>query len=491
MEALAVTPDCHVVAIASGGCNVLSYLVADPGRITAVDLCRAHVALNRLKLAAARHLPSWQSFYRFFGEADEEANVAAYWRFLKPNLDGETRAYWEGRGAVGPRPPPHLDVLPQRLSLRPARLFHRPQPSGGARSMASTSARSCAPARSRSSGPSSRHRWRRCSTSRWCAGRPARRLSLYGLGIPPAQYAALGAGAPHMATVLRDRVERLSCEFSIDDNYFAWQAFGRSYPTAQPVRCRPISSAAHFETIRARADRVEVLNRSFTEYLKSRPDRSLDRYVLLDAQDWMTDAQLNDLWGEITRTARPGARVIFRTAAEPSLLPGRVDDGVLGTMALRGRRSRAISRAATAPPSMAGSISTSWRPDMTVAPRHGADEPDLPASAARLRFHPQVLSARPRPPDRRARRPRRRPRPGDRLRHRTQSHRGSAALSGRPPVRRRRIDRDADLGHPLDFPRRARVAHQRRPRGCDAARSAVRCSGRRSSTGFSFPTACP
>ena len=38
----------------------------------------------------------------------------------------------------------------------------------------------------------------------------------------------------------------------------------------------------------------------------------------------MTDAQLNALWTEITRTARPGARVIFRTAAEPSLLPGRV-----------------------------------------------------------------------------------------------------------------------------------------------------------------------
>jgi S-adenosylmethionine-diacylglycerol 3-amino-3-carboxypropyl transferase len=66
MEALAMTPDCHVVAIASGGCNVLAYLLADPARIAAVDLSRAHVALNRLKLAAVTHLPSWQSFYRFF-----------------------------------------------------------------------------------------------------------------------------------------------------------------------------------------------------------------------------------------------------------------------------------------------------------------------------------------------------------------------------------------------------------------------------------------
>jgi S-adenosylmethionine-diacylglycerol 3-amino-3-carboxypropyl transferase len=70
MAALAMTPECHVVAIASGGCNVLSYLLADPGRITAVDLSHAHVALARLKLAALCHLPSWQSFYRFLGAAD-------------------------------------------------------------------------------------------------------------------------------------------------------------------------------------------------------------------------------------------------------------------------------------------------------------------------------------------------------------------------------------------------------------------------------------
>src|SRR5262249_1823617 len=54
------------------------------------------------------------------------------------------------------------------------------------------------------------------------------RLSLYGLGIPPAQYEAL-AGGSDMRHVLRSRLERLACGFSLDDNYFAWQAFGRSY----------------------------------------------------------------------------------------------------------------------------------------------------------------------------------------------------------------------------------------------------------------------
>jgi len=341
MEALAITPDCHVVTIASGGCNVLSYLIADPARITAVDLARAHVALNRLKLAAARQLPTWQSFYRFFGEADTDANVAAYWRFLKPNLDAETREYWEGRGLWGRRRISMfsrnvyrcgllghsigLGHLVARLHGVDLRKILRAGTLAEQRAFFETS---LAPLFDK-------------PLVRWATGR---QMSLYGLGIPPAQYAALGAGAPHMADVLRDRVERLSCEFSLDDNYFAWQAFGRSYSDRPTGPLPPYLKQAHFETIRTRADRVEVLNRSFTEYLRSRPDCSLDRYVLLDAQDWMSDQQLNELWREITRTARTGARVIFRTAAEPSLLPGRVDDGILRQWRYEAEQSRDLTR---------------------------------------------------------------------------------------------------------------------------------------------------
>lgn len=58
MEALEIEPHHRIVAIASGGCNILSYLTANPREITAVDLNRAHVALTRLKLTAARSLPT-------------------------------------------------------------------------------------------------------------------------------------------------------------------------------------------------------------------------------------------------------------------------------------------------------------------------------------------------------------------------------------------------------------------------------------------------
>ncbi len=343
MEALALTRDCHVVAIASGGCNVLSYLTADPARITAVDLNKAHVALNRLKLAAVRHLSTWEEFYRFFGHADARANVHAYWRFVAPRLDPETRAYWEGRRAfgIGQRRISMFarNVYRQGLLGRFIGLGHLVARAYGVDPRKMLLARSLAEQRrffDSALAPLFDKR-----LVRWAIGQ---QLSLFGLGIPPAQYAALAsARGGDMAAVLRGRMERLTCSFSLDDNYFAWQAFGRSYSDRSAGPLPPYLRRENFDAIRERAGRVEVLNNSFTEYLAQRPGRSLDRYVLLDAQDWMTDAQLNALWFEITRTARPGARVIFRTAAEPSLLPGRVESPVLNRWRYEAELSRDLA----------------------------------------------------------------------------------------------------------------------------------------------------
>jgi S-adenosylmethionine-diacylglycerol 3-amino-3-carboxypropyl transferase len=327
LEALDLQPDSHVVAIASGGCNVLSYLTGNPGRITALDLSLAHVALNRLKLVAASRLPSWEAFYRFFGAADAEANIAAYERLIAPCLDAPSRHYWEGRSLqqLGRR---RISIFARNayrhgLLGRFIGLSHAIARAYGVDLRELLSARTLEEQRQffeTAMAPLFDKR-----AVRWAT---ANRLSLYGLGIPPAQYKAL-AGGSDMRHVLRSRLERLACGFSLDDNYFAWQAFGRSYADNASGPLPPYLRREQFDVVRARAHRVEVMNRSITEYLAGCPDASRDRYVLLDAQDWMTDAQLDALWTEITRTARPGARVIFRTAAEPSLLPGRLEPALL------------------------------------------------------------------------------------------------------------------------------------------------------------------
>jgi S-adenosylmethionine-diacylglycerol 3-amino-3-carboxypropyl transferase len=141
------------------------------------------------------------------------------------------------------------------------------------------------------------------------------RSSLFGLGIPPAQYDAL-AGDRQMADVLRARLEKLSCGFPLNENYFAWQAFGRGYGKGPDVPLPPYLQESNYDAIKARADRVDMRHANMTDMLAMSENSSFDRFILLDAQDWMSDEQLTALWAEITRAARPGARVLFRTVPD-------------------------------------------------------------------------------------------------------------------------------------------------------------------------------
>jgi hypothetical protein len=68
--------------------------------------------------------------------------------------------------------------------------------------------------------------------------------------------------------------------------------------------------------------------------------QSVDRFVLLDAQDWMTDGQLNALWRAISRQPRP-TWVIFRVLR--AILPGRVDSEFC-TSGNISKRARAAGR---------------------------------------------------------------------------------------------------------------------------------------------------
>ena len=116
----------------------------------------------------------------------------------------------------------------------------------------------------------------------------------------------------------RERVKRLACDFPISENYFGWQAFGRSYDRAQRQAMPEYLKEENFQTLRDNLDRVTVNNTTLIEHMRSQPDQSLDRFVFLDSQDWMRPDQIAEMWTEIARVGRPGTRIVFRTAAATS-----------------------------------------------------------------------------------------------------------------------------------------------------------------------------
>ena len=340
LEALAVEPGDHIVAIASGGCNILSYLTADPGRITALDLNHAHIALNKLKLSAAQCLPSYWHYANFFAHANLASNIQQFDDYIAPNLDGATRRYWQER-----------DLFGRRRITAFANGFYRTGLLGrfiGASHLLGRMLGVDASAITKAKTLDEQQEYFETSIApvfdhwllRILLKHPA---SLYGLGIPPAQYAALAGDHPGgLPEVLRQRARKLACGFLLKDNYFARQAFARDYDVAGNGALPPYLEDVNFEAVRARAGRVDVRHESMTDFLARSADGSVNGFVLLDAQDWMSPQQLTDLWQQITRCAAPGARVIFRTAADERLLPGKVPDEILSSWTYHARRSKEL-----------------------------------------------------------------------------------------------------------------------------------------------------
>ncbi len=340
LKALDIKPHHRILTIASGGCNVLNYLAADPARIIAVDLNPNHVALTRLKLAALAELPSYEDFFRFFGKANDTANKQAYDRWLSAKLDRETRHYWEK----------HIPLHGRRINMFARNLYrygllgrfigilHAVAKLHGKRLESMLQART----------PDEQ----RAAFDRLIAPMfdyPSVRLlsktpvSLYALGIPPAQYDELVGANGNAIAVLRERVERLACDFPIHENYFAWQAFGRSYDLTNRSAVPAYLRADTYEKIRTRTGKVEVHHASLTDFLGRQDAHSIHRYVLLDSQDWMSPAQLNSLWAEIDRTADyRDARVIFRTAGADSPLPRKLSAALLAPWQYLEDESRAF-----------------------------------------------------------------------------------------------------------------------------------------------------
>ncbi len=342
IEAMELSEGHAIVTIGSGGCNMLAYLSRFPRKIDVVDLNPHHLALNRLKLAAFRYLPSHADVVRQFGMEGVRTNSRSYDVFISPKTDPTTRAYWEKRLLTGRRRIEVFDGNIYKTGLLGrfigaghliARL-HGVDLEGITRASSVREQRQffderIAPLFEK-------------PLIRWITNRKS---SLFGLGIPPQQYDELANLAPDgsVAQVLRQRLEKLACHYPLRDNHFAWQAFARRYPKPHegtlPTYLRPENYAA----IRDNVERVTVHHASFTELLLQKRAASVDRYVLLDAQDWMTDQQLNELWAEITRTAAPGARVVFRTAAEKSVIDGRVVPALLDHWSYMQERSRELT----------------------------------------------------------------------------------------------------------------------------------------------------
>jgi S-adenosylmethionine-diacylglycerol 3-amino-3-carboxypropyl transferase len=326
LEALELDKDSRVLTISSGGCNALNYLIEGPAAVTAVDLNRYHIHLLRLKIAALQHLPGYEQFFNFFGRGTHPENVTNYHHYIAPSLREDTRNFWEGNGIFGKRiqrsPINYFGnggLYEHSRNGYFLRFFHRFAHLSGWHPDEMLKADSLA----------EQERLYEKHLAPFFDSLLIRTVgkmpvTMFGLGIPPQQLDELKHDLQGRRTVIdiyRERAKRLACSFPIDENYFAWQAFARKYDTENRRAIPEYLKAEHYEKLKANAYRVRTVVGSVTDQIRQNPRETFNRFVFLDAQDWMNARVMTELWQAIANHAEPGARIIFRTAGAGSPLP--------------------------------------------------------------------------------------------------------------------------------------------------------------------------
>jgi len=306
-EALKIVPGDRIVMITSAGCNALDYLLSDPDWIDCVDLNPHQTALLELKLAALKTL-SYAEFFEMFGTGRIQDHQEVYRRRLRPLLSCGGRRTWDSRiryfdpagrglyfhGSSGFVARAFAWYIDHRAPLR-AEIDHM-QTIRDVEEQAAFYHSRIAP-----------QLW--TPAVRWLL---RRHVSMALLGVPEAQVKQIRSTARQdLSAFIRSRVDRVFTTIPIADNYF-WRVYmnGRYSPEC----CPNYLKEENFERLRERCSRIRLHSMSLADFLaQNRGPFSV--YVLLDHMDWLTNSKklLYREWRRILETARPGARIIYRS----------------------------------------------------------------------------------------------------------------------------------------------------------------------------------
>jgi S-adenosylmethionine-diacylglycerol 3-amino-3-carboxypropyl transferase len=310
-QALQLGPADRVVVITSAGCNALDYLLAGAGEVNAVDVNPIQNALLELKAAAVRGL-DYRSFYELFGEGRTPQARQMYGDVLRRQLSRTARVYWDKhigfflgkgwrrtfyyRGTCG---------LLARLAMFNAQKLHR---------LREPIERLLAAEDVEEQKEIYEARIRPRMWTPWLRWFLSRSLTLSLLGVPWPQRDEITTQYPGgVPQFIQDCVETVLTRLPLRTNYF-WRVYLQGF--YDEYSCPEYLKAENFAALKKALDRLNIHTCTVTGFLED-AEPGLSRFVLLDHMDWMSCHNPDGLiaeWNAILDKARPGARVIYRSA---------------------------------------------------------------------------------------------------------------------------------------------------------------------------------
>jgi len=297
-EAFRLTPQDTLFSITSGGCNVLTFLIDDPGRVVALDLNPHQNSLLELKIAAFREL-CYADLLAFFGVRPSSSRVGVYAR-LRSCLTADAVRFWDA----------HLREIDRGL-------IHCGRYEGYMRLLRTVlvTLRGKQPLVREffaAEDPATRQKlyhekWEDLSWKLFTRFILSRGLN--SLLFDRAFFAYLDTEfsfGRHFA----EKAERALACLPVKENYFLSYILRRGYDgqDSLPHYLRE----KNYELIRSRLERVEIVTDSCEHYFATLPASSISRFNFSNIFEWMSPEAYERLLRETVRVARPGAILTYR-----------------------------------------------------------------------------------------------------------------------------------------------------------------------------------
>ncbi|HJR65512.1 MAG TPA: DUF3419 family protein [Gemmatimonadaceae bacterium] len=313
MQALAPALGGTIVVVSSGGCTALSLLAAGAQRVVGVDLSRAQNHLVELKCAAVRALERLDAIAFLGGQPMPAIRRRRLYEALSPLLTSGARAWWDAhrhaieRGALRAGKSERFISLVASIA---ARTVIRRRGVETLLDADSVDAQREIFARSWEGW-----RWRALFAlllNRWTFSR----------AYHPSFFDHVDN--PSFASHFRRLAERTLTELPTRDNYFLHEMLTGRYPVREQSGVPPYLSLTGGARAANAGRTLSLVDGSMTEYLRSCRPRSIDGFALSNIGEWLDERGLDALFAEVARTARPGARVVFRNFVGWTEVPARL-----------------------------------------------------------------------------------------------------------------------------------------------------------------------
>jgi S-adenosylmethionine-diacylglycerol 3-amino-3-carboxypropyl transferase len=306
-RALGIVPGETLMTVTSGGCNTLTLLLEDPGRIYAVDINPTQSYLLELKCAAIRRLDC-DSVRAFLGLAPSDDRLEVFER-LCGDLSDAARGHWKAKPEAIRDGVVHAGKYESFVRLF-ARVLSVIQ--GRRRIEGLFRCETLAQQQAYFDTSWNTVQWRLLFKVLVSKQVLARR------GLT-ADYFKFDDGSTSFSESFLRRARRAICEIPVQPNYFLARYLLGHYLSEDAVPAYLLRE--NLAVVKQRLDRIEIVTAPAQVWLGGQPDASIDAFSLSNICELMSLDETGRLFAEVARAARPGARICFRNLIVPRSVP--------------------------------------------------------------------------------------------------------------------------------------------------------------------------